>query len=194
MEKTFFIADTHFGHGNVIGLSKRPFKDVEEMDGQLIANWNKVVGNDDLVYIIGDFWYRGADSPVNYIRKLSGKKILIKGNHDTKSLKNQEFVKEFEEILDIKEIVLGNNRIIMCHYPMLEWNGYFKGSYMVHGHIHNNLPLHYEVLLKEERLLNAGVDVINNQPVTFDELIQLNIEYKKNKGFKNTKTDINIGG
>ena len=41
--KTFFIADTHFNHDNIIRYCNRPFVTCKEMDRQLIEKWNKVV-------------------------------------------------------------------------------------------------------------------------------------------------------
>jgi calcineurin-like phosphoesterase family protein len=53
--KTFVIADTHFGHENIIKYESRPFKNTEEMNQALIKNWNSVVGEKDIVYFLGDF-------------------------------------------------------------------------------------------------------------------------------------------
>ena len=55
MGKTFFIADTHFGHNAIIGYENRPFADIEEMDEHIIKCWNGTVTADDKVFIIGDF-------------------------------------------------------------------------------------------------------------------------------------------
>ena len=52
---TFFTADTHFGHANIIKYTNRPFDSPNHMDDILIANWNAVVGPDDEVYHLGDF-------------------------------------------------------------------------------------------------------------------------------------------
>ena len=54
----FYIADMHLGHENVIPYDNRPFRSVNEMNRALIDNWNRKVGKDDDVYIIGDFSYR----------------------------------------------------------------------------------------------------------------------------------------
>ncbi len=49
----FFTSDTHFNHTNIIRFCSRPFKDVEHMNETLIANWNRVVGPDNIVFHLG---------------------------------------------------------------------------------------------------------------------------------------------
>ena len=81
----YYIADTHFGHDNIIRFSNRPFNSADEMDKAIIANWNKKVKPDDDVYILGDFAYKGKDYRY-YIKQLNGNKHLVIGNHDTKTV------------------------------------------------------------------------------------------------------------
>ena len=50
MNKEYFIADTHFGHRQIIDYEDRPFTSVEEMDEILIKNWNETVDNNDTIY------------------------------------------------------------------------------------------------------------------------------------------------
>ena len=51
--RVFYIADTHFGHANIIKHCNRPFESAEEMDAKMIRNWNSVVGVDDVVFVVG---------------------------------------------------------------------------------------------------------------------------------------------
>ena len=46
---TWFTADTHFGHTNIIKYYSRPFATEREMDEVLIANWNAIVQKNDEV-------------------------------------------------------------------------------------------------------------------------------------------------
>lgn len=79
--KIFVIADTHFFHENIIKFEKRPLDNVE----QIINNWNRVVGDDDLVIHLGDVIF-GLEKSVKLptiMAMLRGKKILCRGNHDS---------------------------------------------------------------------------------------------------------------
>ena len=51
----YFTADTHFKQSRTLKLSRRPFIDVNEMDLEMISNWNKNVTMQDIVYHAGDF-------------------------------------------------------------------------------------------------------------------------------------------
>ena len=85
MDKIYVMSDTHFGHKNVIQYCRPNFKSVEEMDETLIKNWNDTVDNDDTVFFLGDFALGPSDRLVELGKRLNGKKILIRGNHDRAS-------------------------------------------------------------------------------------------------------------
>ena len=62
MSKVFFTADTHFGDDAIRRYENRPFTDIEEMDRELIARWNAVVGPADTVWHLGDFGGPGREA------------------------------------------------------------------------------------------------------------------------------------
>jgi calcineurin-like phosphoesterase family protein len=176
----FFTADHHFGHKNIIKHSTRPFQTVEEMDDVLLANWNATVKPQDTVYILGDLFFRNATSAEEYLQKLHGKKHLLIGNHDKDWMKKTNLPRHFESVERMTEINDGSHKITLCHYPMMTWNGIAKGSYMIHGHIHNNTDADYFALIRNmPNILNAGVDVNAYKPVKFNELVKNNERFKK---------------
>ena len=52
--KVFMISDTHFGDERILRYENRTFSSVEEMDKAIIENWNQVVGEEDMVFHLGD--------------------------------------------------------------------------------------------------------------------------------------------
>lgn len=170
----FYTADTHFGHENVIKHDNRPFDSIEEMDETLISLWNSRVTDKDDIYIVGDIEFRSEHGPLYYLKRLKGKKHLVIGNHDTKLLSNPEAKKCFESIEQMAFINDNGRRVIACHYPMVEWNGYFRGAYHVYGHIHNNKNKANEIMSTLENAFNAGCMLNSYMPVTLDELIKNN--------------------
>lgn len=82
MPNTFVCADLHFFHKNIIRYENRPFSDVEDMNRQLIQNWNRVVKKEDIVYVLGDVSFAGTKATREIVTQLNGRKMLIMGNHD----------------------------------------------------------------------------------------------------------------
>lgn len=178
----YYTADLHLGHKGIIALCNRPFKKIEEMDEVLIRNWNKKVKKNDTVYIVGDFVWKNQDVQ-KYLQQLSGKKILIVGNHD-KWFEDKTVSEYFLKIAKYDEISLEGHPITFCHYPMLEWKnsrkiGTSRLGYLIFGHIHNKVLPEYKPLFSAFNALNAGVDVNHFEPVSFAELVKNNEEFSK---------------
>lgn len=169
----YYIADLHFGDAAVIDYSHRPFRSVEEMDEVMIENWNERITDEDDVYIIGDLIYR-SDEPLKYLNRLNGRLHLIQGNHDKMIVESEACRARFVEIVNYAVVEDGKHRIVLFHYPILEWEGFYYGTWHIHGHIHNHPNRTRECLRSQPKTLNAGVDITNFQPVTFDELVEAN--------------------
>lgn len=172
----YFTADTHFYHSNIIRLSNRPFKDIDEMNHMLIRNWNSYITNNDEIYILGDFIYKGNGKQANaLLSRLHGKKYLIKGNHDNFlndpnfDITLFEWVKDYY-VLDYKKI-----KFVLFHYPILEWAGYFRNSIHLYGHVHNACkdPLQKARLdILGDKAINVGVDVNNYFPISIEDILK----------------------
>ncbi len=177
-----YTSDLHLGHANIIKHDGRPFHDCDEMDHVLIELWNGRVQPDDTVYIVGDFIFRSANPPAWYLKKMKGHKILIPGNHDDKLLKDPEALSYFERVEQMMEIEDESRHIQLCHYPLVEWNAYYSGSWHVYGHIHNRKNETYEIMRKKAHALNAGCMINNYMPVNFHELIKNNEVFRNLEG------------
>ncbi len=131
----FIIADTHFGHANIIKYCNRPFNDVVSMDEKLIKNWNSVVKPNDIVYHLGDFAFKNYQNSniTNLVNKLNGKIYLIRGNHDRSSI--AFYNNHGLEVIPTKTL-LEDKKFILSHRPIPD-KDIPDGFINIHGHIHN---------------------------------------------------------
>ena len=175
---TYFTSDQHFGHFNIIRLSHRPFSSLDEMNETMIAKWNAKVQEEDMVYILGDLFFRAAAvEPI--LQRLKGRKHLVLGNHDHTWTTKVRLADYFQSVQTICEIDIGGKPATLCHYPMLSYPQ-ARCGYMIYGHIHNNTGDDYwPLIMRRGRLLNAGVDVNDFAPVTFDELLANNASFRR---------------
>ena len=79
---TWFTADLHLGHANIIRYCARPFTDVEAMNRALIEQWNEVVDDGDDVWVLGDVAMGKIAETLPLVSELRGRKLLLTGNHD----------------------------------------------------------------------------------------------------------------
>jgi len=165
----FYTADSHFGHTNIIKYCKRPFLSVEEMDSVLIDKINAKVGSGDNLYILGDFCFKNIN-PQKYLDQINCKNVhLIIGNHDSRSHKSLSCFSTANYYLENKEIVNRKDRtVILFHYPIKEWNQWHRGSWHLHGHVHQQ-----HVPDNENYIIDIGVDGHDFLPLSILEIDML---------------------
>jgi calcineurin-like phosphoesterase family protein len=183
--KVFFTSDTHFNHGNIIEYCQCPFKNVDAMNEKIINNWNSVVGEDDIVFHLGDFCLGGSAEWNKVLDRLNGHIYLTYGNHDLKNIR-QGVSDRFEYVGMQMRIEIGKQKIYLNHYPFLCFEGGYKDVWQLFGHVHtrkNNTgvdagrlqylyPTQYDV----------GVDNNDFTPVSYEQvrsIIKKQIEKRK---------------
>jgi len=164
-DNAWIIADTHFGHSNIIKYANRPFKDVDEMDQDMIARWNSVVSDGDWVLHLGDFSL--ASSPLKikeYFSLLKGNKILLLGNHDRTYTDNFWLRVGFREV--IARPFIFKDYFIISH-ESVDWVSEYLPVLNIHGHTHEktayNLANHH---------YNVSAEAINYTPIQLQTIIQ----------------------
>jgi calcineurin-like phosphoesterase family protein len=173
---TFFTSDLHFGHARVIEYSNRPFKNVDEMDEALVANWNAVVQPNDTVYLVGDVSFHRHEKTLALLSRLQGNIGLILGNHDKKlkpeALRRFAFVKDMYtakiEDPDAGKHSNGVQRIVLCHYALRVWEASHYGAWSLYGHSHGSLPDNPRV-----KAFDVGVDCHDYRPISYERVKEI---------------------
>ena len=143
------IADTHFGHENILKYESIRIKAYKEagynnFDKFLVDRLNSFLNDNDKIYHLGDVAFKDG---YKYASKLKGNYTLIVGNHD--KMKHLEYYKSLGwniiENIDIrvsydKKLLhylkrfkiktaciiedIGDKRILFSHYPISNDNPY----------------------------------------------------------------------
>jgi len=183
----WFTSDTHFGHRNILKYCSRPFKNVWEMNYQLIENWNSVVQPDDQVLHLGDFSFLPKKQAREILQCLNGEKTIVTGNHDSEMLEKdfsdlisffpkatlQLYIMKNPSVRSLLDHVPGwpsrqdEFEIEVSHYPEA-----IEGNHDFHfcGHIHTQWR-------SWERtdgtiIYNVGVDEWDHHPINIEDIIE----------------------
>lgn len=191
--KMFFTSDPHYGHRNVIRFCKRPYENVKDMGATLIENWNRVVDDDDYIFVLGDlFWFNDSHAIKRVLSQLKGNIFIIPGNHDKMDAYHRvddprivicsDIVNLFVEETDADGNVK-HHQFVLSHYPLTTWTHRDRGAYNLFGHIHSKLGregLDQDLILHWNQC-DVGVDYWNYTPV---EWVTLKHKFDTHKQFK----------
>lgn len=183
--KYFFTSDLHFGHHKDFLYSPRGFTSSEEHDETIIQNWNSVVQNDDVVYVLGDLMLEDNNAGLEKLNRLNGKIYIVWGNHDTDTRKTlyTTCLKSFIGGAFATEIKYGKFNFYLSHYPTITSNydddkPCAKHTINLHGHTHDKRKFYNG----NPFMYNVALDAHNNYPVEIQEIIN---DIKKEREMQN---------
>lgn len=160
----WYIADTHFGDEGIRAFIGRPFINAERMDRAMAERIASRVGADDDLWVIGDFAAcddkQSQAATRRIFDQLPGRKHLVRGNHDPDWVTRLPW----SSVHELVEVQDKDQRFVLCHYPMLTWNGVRDGAINLFGHVHDRWQ-------GADNQVNVGVDLWNFAPVSCAEIL-----------------------
>jgi len=186
----FFTSDIHYNHRNIcrgttrwviddpaeLEASTRNFASLEEMDNAIIENINKTVGEDDVLFFLGDWSFGGIDNVRIASERINCKNIhCILGNHDHHIERNSEDVaSRFLSVSHYNHIEITHAgrkiEMVLSHYPIASWDNLRKGSFHLYGHLHRKGDNRFG----PGKMIDVGIDGHPEfRPYHLDEIIDL---------------------
>lgn len=166
----FVTADLHFGDKRMLGgpFVRRPFESTAEMNNVLTKRWNAVVGTTDTVFVLGDMFGEKTweSRRAGIFRRLNGRKVLIKGNHDDHLTIKLPWVNVCDTLVIDREGVMFS----MSHRPPAR-KLLPDAVVHLHGHLHSkeaSMPIY-----------DVGVDAHDFRPIPMDELVAKALRYQQ---------------
>ncbi len=187
MQKTWFTADTHFGHRKISFYAKRKFclsdaevatldsiwnyknlkndwvpswSSVSKMDDYLIKKINQHVEKDDVLWHLGDFCSAKGNNTEAIARKYRER---INCKNIFLILGNHdhyEIKKVFNDSYDYYDLKIENTHIVLSHYAHAFWNKSHNNSWMLYGHAHGTAEEWLDKNMPGRLSMDVGVDNI----------------------------------
>ncbi len=173
MNNIWLTSDLHLGHDREFIYRPRGFNSIDEMNEQIVKNWNSVIDEGDDIYVLGDIMLGNNIKGIELINSLKGAIHLVRGNHDTDTrinLYNNNVA--FVEICDAKYLRYNGYHFYLTHYPCFTGNLHKESlkqmTLNLHGHTHAQTPFFYDLPF----CYNVGVDAHNCMPISFEQIIR----------------------
>ena len=142
--KLYFCSDIHYNHENVIKFGNRPFSTVSEMNESILAEFQNKLQPDDILFTLGDdFWRMKEAEIIKIIDTLPTKNLYkLMGNHDKYGyyMCGGAVGKKYKVLADIIDMSVKYNdniySLTLCHYPIYDFNKMYHGALHLFGHVH----------------------------------------------------------
>ena len=187
-QKLWYTSDTHYAHANICSATTkwadplvcREFKSLEHMNAHLVGNINEVVGQDDILFHLGDWSFGGFEQIQEFRDSIVCKNVhIITGNHDHHIENNKEGIQSiFSSVNKYLNLVVKYNigtplmdeaRFALMHFPIASWDNIARGAIHLHGHVH--LP--FDKRIGRGKMLDVGVDGNGLYPIEMSEVLAL---------------------
>ena len=187
-QRLWFTSDTHYNHANICSATTkwtdpvtcREFKTLEHMNAHLVGNINECVGQDDILFHLGDWSFGGFEQIQKFREQIVCKNVhIVTGNHDHHIENNREncqslfsSVNKYVE-LNVKWNVGTNLQneatFVLMHFPIASWNNMARGTIHLHGHVH------FEPRLRVQagKMMDVGVDGNALYPIEMSTVLSM---------------------
>lgn len=182
--KTLFTSDLHLGDSREVML--RPYKSDIENDLQILRNLENFIEDGDVVFFVGDVFYKITSLNEKMFKRLRdkfprSKFKLVKGNYDLPLLDTHIYQSCFDEVGDkfyftVKDEWYTQNQvqIYLNHYPV-KCKKFLQqattATTCVTGHIHGLWKVNR--VSEENPMINVSVDVHHMKPVSMQQIMYL---------------------
>jgi calcineurin-like phosphoesterase family protein len=187
-QKLWFTSDTHYNHANICSsttkwsdpVTCREFKSLEHMNAHLVGNINEMVGQDDILFHLGDWSFGGFEQIELFRNQIVCKNVhIITGNHDHHIENNKEGIQSlFSSVnkylnLNVKWNVgtplMGEQRFALMHFPIASWDNMARGAIHLHGHVH----FEADKRIGAGKMMDVGCDGNELYPIEMNEVLKL---------------------
>jgi calcineurin-like phosphoesterase family protein len=187
-QRLWFTSDTHYNHGNICSATTqwtdpvtcREFKSLEQMNAHLIGNINEKVGQDDILFHLGDWSFGGFEQIELFRNQIVCKNVhIITGNHDHHIENNKEGIQSlFSSVNKYLNLVvkynvgtplMGDARFALMHFPIASWDNMARGAIHLHGHVH----FEADKRIGAGKMMDVGCDGNELYPIEMSEVLGL---------------------
>jgi calcineurin-like phosphoesterase family protein len=164
----FVTSNLQLGRPYAIKNYDRPFDTLKDMQNGLIDNWNSVVGNNDIVYHLGNFAWDPKVAQES-LKQLNGHIKLLPAEHDQPiiDLKLKKVLPDHVEIIN-RILPLGHLGVCLSYWPMMEWPGSGAGYYSLIGY-----PVAKYKTDLEKKIINVCPDFWAMKPLSITQTKEL---------------------
>lgn len=163
----FLTGNQQFGRKGAIKAYNRPFETVDEMNQHLINQWNSVVYDDDLVFVLGNFAWDPETAEMVF-KQLKGTICVLDGEWDRATA---DIVNNSNTLIDyINEGIhlIPEASLCLSYWPLNEWPGKKRGWTSVIGY-----PNKKYITSHKKNSLNVACDFWNYKPVQAKSILGL---------------------
>ena len=160
----WLISDTHFNHTKLEEWGGRR-GDWQEQLWEGLVN----IPKEDTLIHLGDICI-GNDSDIHItIQNLACKKVLIRGNHDGKSL--SWYNERWDFVCDGLELLFNGHYLHLTHRPARPQG---NTTWNIHGHTHGNMHRDEEYcdFYSKEYHIDISPELVGYKPIRLDTLMK----------------------